>query len=97
MNRHEWSISPMVRLELQYWHDIGRINPTVDAIITDLVQRVGLTICAKPFNDVIGQAMQIAWTRDPFDRIIVAQASINHDILVTADQTIHAHYPLAKW
>lgn len=97
MNRHEWTISPIVRLELQYLHDIGRINPDVDVILTDLVQRTGLTICAKPFNDVIEQALPISWTRDPFDRIIVAQASINRDILVTGDQTIHAHYPLAKW
>jgi PIN domain nuclease of toxin-antitoxin system len=97
MNRHEWTISPIVRLELQYLHEIGRINPTVDTIMTDLVQRTGLTICAKPFHAVIEQALQIAWTRNPFDRIIVAQASIDHDILVTGDQTIHAHYPQAKW
>lgn len=87
----------MVRLELQYLHDIGRINPTVETIITDLRQRAGLTICAKPFNDVVEKAMQISWTRDPFDRIIVAQASIDMDILITADQTIHAHYPQATW
>ena len=97
MNQHEWTISPMVRLELQYLHDIGRINPTVDTIIMDLVQRTGLTICAKPFNAIIDQAMQIGWTRDPFDRMIVAQASVDSDVLVTADQTIHAHYSPARW
>lgn len=87
----------MVRLELQYLHDIGRINPTVDVIMADLVQRTGLIVCNKPFNDVIEQALHISWTRDPFDRIIVAQASIGNEILVTADQTIHAHYPQARW
>lgn len=97
MNQHEWTISPMVRLELQYLHEIGRINPTADIVIADLAQRVGLTICSKPFNDVIAKATQLSWTHDPFDRILVAHASLNNDILVTSDQTIHAHYPHARW
>jgi PIN domain nuclease of toxin-antitoxin system len=97
MNQHEWTISPMVRLELQYLHGIGRINPTADTIIGELVQRVGLTICSKPFNDVIDKATQFSWTRDPFDRILVAHASLNADLLVTSDQTIRAHYPHARW
>jgi len=97
MNQHEWYISPIVRLELQYLYEIDRINSTADAIIADLAQRAGLTICTKPFNDVITNAIQLTWTRDPFDRILVAYASLNDDILITADQNIRAHYPLAKW
>jgi PIN domain nuclease of toxin-antitoxin system len=97
MNQHEWRISPMVRLELQYLHEIGRINPTADTILVDLSQRVGLTICPKSFNDVIVKATQLLWTRDPFDRILVAQAALNDDILVTSDQTIRTHYTHARW
>lgn len=97
MNQHEWRISPMVRLELHYLHEIGRINPTADMMIADLARRLGLTICPKPFNDVIAKATQLSWTRDPFDRILVAQAGLNDDILVTSDQTIRAHYPHARW
>jgi len=96
MNQHEWYISPIVRLELQYLHEIGRINPTAETMITELAQQVGLTLCPKPFNDVMAKATQLAWTRDPFDRILVAQASLNDDILVTNDQNIHAHYPHAR-
>lgn len=97
MNQHDWYISPIVRLELQHLHEIGRINPTADTIIADLVQHVGLTICAKPFNDVIANAIQLSWTRDPFDRILVAHAGLGNDILVTADHNIHANYPHARW
>jgi PIN domain nuclease of toxin-antitoxin system len=98
MNQHEWTISPVVRLELQYLHEIGRINPTADTIIGYLVQRVGLTLCSKPFNDVIAKATQLSWTRDPFNRILVAQASLHADLLVTSDQTIRARYPhAASW
>jgi PIN domain nuclease of toxin-antitoxin system len=86
MNQHEWRISPIVRLELQL----------ADTIIADLAQQVGLSICPKPFNDVMAKATQLSWTRDPFDRILVAHASLNDDILVTNDQNIHAHYPHAR-
>ena len=44
MNQHEWRISPIVRLELHYLHEIGRINPLADTIIADLAQQVGLSI-----------------------------------------------------
>lgn len=97
MNEHEWAISPMVRLELHYLHKIGRINSMVETILADLAQRAGLTICTKPFDDIVTAALQIAWTRDPFDRLIVGHAALSSDILITADQTIHAHYANAKW
>ena len=97
MNQHDWLVSPIVRLELQYLREIGRINPTADAIITHLGQSVGLTVCTKPFNTIVGKALQMAWTRDPFDRILVAHAGLNNDILISSDQTIRSHYNQAQW
>ncbi len=97
MNQHDWYISPIVRLELQYLYEIGRINPTADTIIDALHQRVGLTVCTKPFNDVISVANQLSWTRDPFDRLLVAHASLNDDILISSDQKIRTNYDYAKW
>jgi PIN domain nuclease of toxin-antitoxin system len=97
MNQHDWLISPIVRLELQYLHEIGRMNLTADAIISDLSQKMGLSICAKPFNTIVSQAMQMTWTRDPFDRILVAQAALNNNILITSDQKIQQNYPYAQW
>ena len=97
MNSHEWLISPIVRLELSYLHEIGRINPTSDALIEELNKRVGLSICPKPFNEIISIANSVDWTRDPFDRIIVAHASLEDDILITSDKLIRKNYPHAIW
>jgi len=97
MNQHDWHISPIVRLELQYLHEIGRINSTADTVIADVAQRAGLTICSKPFNNIMTVANQMTWTRDPFDRILVAQASLNNNILITSDQKIRQHYAHAQW
>lgn len=47
--------------------------------------------------DVCRAAQGITWTRDPFDRLIVAE-SIVHDIpLITKDRHIRSHYPNAIW
>jgi PIN domain nuclease of toxin-antitoxin system len=97
MNQHDWYISPIVRLELQYLHEIGRINPTADTVIDAMSQHVGLAICTKPFNDVISVATQLTWTRDPFDRLLVAHASLNDDMLITSDQKIRTNYDYAQW
>ncbi len=97
MNTHDWRISPIVRLELQHLHEIGRINPKADTIISSLSERVGLTVCTKPFTDVISRAMQLMWSRDPFDRILVAHACIDEKILISSDGAILDHYEFAKW
>jgi len=63
----------------------------------DLSTRIGLNICQRNFNSIITQALTINWTRDPFDRLIVAYALINHDILITKDNNILGNYKYAKW
>ena len=90
-------ISPCVRLELQYLHEIERINVEANEIVTDLSERIGLGVCDKDFNSVVSKAMTMDWTRDPFDRMISAHAGINNNILVTKDQSILDNYSNASW
>ena len=90
-------ISPIVLLEMDFLHEIGRISVGSDLIFPYLEQNIGLTACAKPFLDVIHLAPQQTWTRDPFDRIITAQASIDLNVLITKDNTIHQHYSQSAW
>ena len=42
INEHEIYISPMMRLELQYLYEIGRITEKSDDILIDLVNRLNL-------------------------------------------------------
>jgi len=94
---HDLLISPIVRLELQYLYQIDRINADADTILADLSLRIDLTVCPKPFNGVISQALPMEWTRDPFDRILVAHASVDNNILITKDEIIREHYAFARW
>jgi len=97
INRHEIIISPVVRLELQYLFEIQRVTDEANEIVFDLSDRIGLKVCDKSLNTIVSGALNLSWTRDPFDRIIVANASVNNDILVTKDQNILKNYKKAMW
>jgi len=97
INEHELYISPMVRPELQYLHEIRRITEKSDDILLDLVNRLDLKICQTDFNLIINQSLIINWTRDPFDRLIVSNASVDNHILLTKDNRILTHYKNAVW
>ena len=97
LNQHQWLISPIVQLELEYLHEIGRLKPNSKKVVQNLKRTSNLTLCPKPFAQVMQEAATHSWTRDPFDRIIVAQASLNNNTLVTKDHNILANYSNAYW
>jgi len=97
LNENEIRISPIVRLELQYLYEIERVKEPAQSIVADLADRIGMRVCDKDINAVIGQAIPLKWTRDPFDRVIVAQAALNDNILISKDQNILDHYLHARW
>ena len=97
INENELYISPMVRLELQYLYETERITAKSDDILLDLGNRLDLKICQKDFNLIINQSLIINWTRDPFDRLIVSNASVDNHILLTKDYHILTHYKNAVW
>ncbi len=90
-------ICPVVLLELEYLHEIGRLSVNADRIFGDLASDIGLTVCPHPFSKVIREALKQSWTRDPFDRIIVAHAISANLGLVTKDETIRAYCATAFW
>ncbi len=61
-------------------------------VLTRFGTAIGLQVCDLPFEEVAFQATAESWTRDPFDRIIVAQARLAKAVLVTRDVTILANY-----
>jgi PIN domain nuclease of toxin-antitoxin system len=50
-----------------------------------------------PFRKVVDQAIAESWTRDPFDRLIVANAKAAAAPLVTRDERIRDNYSRALW
>ena len=87
----------MIRLELQYLYEIRRLGSSPNQIIEYLANQANLRICQKDFSLIIQQAMQITWTRDVFDRLIVANAMVNENILLSKDHKILENYTHARW
>lgn len=90
-------VSPIVRLELTYLYEIGRLKTQANVMLDYLLERIGLTVCNLPFERVIAAAVNQTWTRDPFDRIIVGQAAAQMSELVTKDRNIRDHYAQTIW
>jgi PIN domain nuclease of toxin-antitoxin system len=97
LEREELTISPMVEFELQYLYESGRTTEAGRVVVDALEEEIGLARCGLPFARVVTAALDQEWTRDPFDRIIVAQASARRLPLLTKDQTILDHYDQAIW
>jgi PIN domain nuclease of toxin-antitoxin system len=93
----EIRISPMVRLELQYLYEIGRVKLPATLVLDALQAELGIRVCDAPFPAVARAAESETWTRDPFDRMIVAQASLREAPLITKDRHLHEHYDRAVW
>jgi PIN domain nuclease of toxin-antitoxin system len=90
-------VSPIVDLELQYLHEIGRIGKRPEAVLSALSAEIGLAPDPQPLEKIVGRARELHWTRDPFDRLIVASALLAGGRLVTKDTLIRKHCKAALW
>jgi PIN domain nuclease of toxin-antitoxin system len=97
LNNETLMISPMVRLELKLLEEIEKITVSPDIILNELHYAIGLTEYNGPMDFVIHNSLSLSWTRDPFDRIIVANAIAEKAALITKDQRILTHYAGAIW
>jgi len=89
------TISPAVVLELELLFEIKRIKLRADSIIRYLQNQLRIGVAQERFSDVVRVAMDLSFTRDPFDRLITAHAKFAKAKLVTLDQTIHLHFDAA--
>lgn len=90
-------VSPLVALELAYMHEIGRARDPAPLMLAALRQSIGLEVSDASLAELAQAAISLTWTRDPFDRMIAAQAIVTDTRLVTADRIILANLPLATW
>lgn len=97
IERGSLAVSPMVGLELQYLREIGRIRHGPKRVLAALRADLGLSVSDLPFAAVAARAQGFSWTRDPFDRLIVAEAAIARARLVTRDDILRRRFPLALW
>jgi PIN domain nuclease of toxin-antitoxin system len=90
--------SPMVLLELEFLYEINRSKRPARDIQRKVEHEIGVRLCDLPFSTISGAALDEKWTRDPFDRMIVANAKANGFAwLISADEKMRRHYPRTVW
>jgi PIN domain nuclease of toxin-antitoxin system len=97
LHSSELIVSPMVRLELALLYEIGRVDSPPDMVFRDLQSTLPITVLDLDFALASKEAETLQWTRDPFDRLIVATSQATGIPLLTKDRNILANFKLAIW
>ena len=87
----------MVLFEYEVLMERGRVSEPAEALVDGLADEIGLTMSTASFSAVVARARTLTWTRDPFDRLIVANAMADGARLLTADAMILNNFADAVW
>jgi len=83
--------SPASLLELQFLVEAGRLRGHGTATVRDLADDERWTLDDPPSDAWFRRALALGWTRDPFDRLIVAHARLRGWRLATGDTHLLEH------
>ena len=81
-----WGISPVSLLEIQLLQEIGRIEVDSRALEARLAEDARFVIDEVPLLALVKSALDLGWTRDPFDRLLVAHSTAHRLPLCTTDR-----------
>ncbi len=85
-------LSPVSVLELQFLVEVGRLQlSSVGKKVKDIVNDSRWQLDNPSSSALFDSALVVAWTRDPFDRLLVAHALYRHWRLATGDKHILAN------
>lgn len=74
--------------------EIGRVKVQNPQFADALAEDPRFVIDEIPLVPLIRRAIELTWTRDPFDRLIAAHSSVRRLPLCTTDRTVRSHHPL---
>lgn len=95
LERYEpWGLSPVSLLEVQFLAEAGRLELKTDRFVAALKEDPRFVLDELPLLTLIEQALPLSWTRDPFDRLLVAHSAARRTPLCTLDREIRRRHPL---
>ena len=89
-----WGVSPVSLLEIQYLAEIGRIQVQNPQFSNALANDPRFVIDEISLLSLMRRAIELTWTRDPFDRLIAAHSSVRRLPLCTTDRNIRLHHSM---
>ncbi len=89
-----WGVSPVSLLEIQFLGEVGRLEVETRQLVAMLQHDRRLVVDEPPLLALTERAIGLGWTRDPFDRLLVAHSLLRRLPLVTLDRCIREHHSL---
>ncbi|MBL7684981.1 MAG: hypothetical protein JNK65_02970 [Deltaproteobacteria bacterium] len=85
-------LSPVSILELKFLEECGRLSLDLKKIMKLLKQDEFFQMDDLSFEDLCLQALDVSWTRDPFDWLLVAHSLLKGIPFATCDRVILENY-----
>jgi PIN domain nuclease of toxin-antitoxin system len=89
-----WGVSPVSFLEIQFLAEIGRLSVRNPEFVSTVMDDPRFTVDDVPLVALVRHALGLSWTRDPFDRLLVAHSVARRVALCTMDRRIRSHHAL---
>jgi PIN domain nuclease of toxin-antitoxin system len=90
-SRARLHVSPASMLELQLLIACGKLRMRGQKTAASVTDDPRCTLDEPPAGAWFEQAAEVAWTRDPFDRLLVAHARLRRWKLATGDSVVIDH------
>lgn len=87
-----WTLSPVSLLEIQYLVEVGRVVLDFPSVLQKLREDFRFKIDDVSLEEICLAALDISWTRDPFDRLLVAHSQVRSLPFGTRDVLIREKY-----
>jgi PIN domain nuclease of toxin-antitoxin system len=88
-------LSPVTLLELAFLAEVGRVRSAPGVSVEALAEDPRWQLDDPSSSTLFMAALDLDWTRDPFDRLTVAHARYRRWRLATGDRRLLAHLPAA--
>jgi len=88
-----WGISPVSMLEIQFLGELGKLDLR-PGFFEALESDPRFVVDEPPLVALVGQAMSLGWTHDPFDRLLAAHSRLRRVPFASTDELVSLHHPL---
>jgi PIN domain nuclease of toxin-antitoxin system len=89
-----WVVSPVSFLEVQFLAEVGRLRVEIGELVATVAADARFRVDDIGLAPLVRHALPLAWTRDPFDRLLAAHSTARRLPLCTLDRTMRAHHRL---
>jgi PIN domain nuclease of toxin-antitoxin system len=89
-----WGVSPTSILEIQFLAEAGKLQVRNPSFAKTLTTDPRFVVDDVSFASLVQKALNIGWTRDPFDRLLASHSLVRRIPLCSVDAVILENHKL---